>query len=275
ILLMTGCAKEENALPQNQSIDERGGGTIGTSSTLMYGLSDDNVIVKLMSGPPVIEVSSVPLKGIGTGELMLAIDYRQANRKMYGVSDANLIYQIDPVTGVTFAVTGYPFTPAINGGVVGFDINPTDDRIRLVTDNDENLRIHPLSGQVVAIDKNLAPSQASINSIAYVAVVTSGLSTSFGLFDLDMGTGNLFRQNGNTGELQLVGSTGLNILSEGGFDSSKGLSWAVFLGGARIGSPGATGDNTSTAYRLWNINVKTAAVRSMGTTRPLIGLAVP
>jgi hypothetical protein len=64
-------------------------------------------------------------------------------------------------------VTGWPFTPAIDGGVVGFDINPTDDRIRLVTDNDQNLRIHPLSGQVVAIDKNLTPSQVSINSIAY------------------------------------------------------------------------------------------------------------
>jgi hypothetical protein len=53
-----------------------------------------------------------------------------------------------------------------------------------------------------------------------------------------MATGNLFRQAGNTGALQLVGSTGLNILSEGGFDSSKGQGWAVFLGGARIGSPG-------------------------------------
>jgi hypothetical protein len=123
ILLMTGCAKDENVLPQNQSIDERGGGTIGGgTSTLMYGLSDDNVIVKLMSGPPVTEVSSVPLKGIGTGELMLAIDYRPADRKIYGVSDANLIYRIDPVTGVTTAVTGWPFTPAIDGGVVGFEI---------------------------------------------------------------------------------------------------------------------------------------------------------
>ena len=40
--------------------------------------------------------------------------------------------------------------------VIGFDFNPTVDRIRVVSSNDRNYRLNPNTGAIAFIDTNLA-----------------------------------------------------------------------------------------------------------------------
>ncbi len=281
-LLITGCAKEENALPlYDGSIEQRGPGATGIPfNTVFYGLSVENELVVFQSGPPATELGFFPLKGLEQGEIMLALDFRPKTKQLYGVSSNSLIYLIDKSTGFASPVSRIAFTPAIDGQMVGFDFNPMDDRIRLVTDNDQNLRLDPATGQVVGIDIPISPAQVSVNGIAYALSASSGLISGIPtLYDIDMTTGSLYRQNHNAGTLALVGSLGVNVLSEGGFDAQKGTGWAVFNGNSKTGGigpgTGSPDDLNVEAYRLWKIDLRTGQASSFGQVRPMTGLAVP
>ncbi|MDQ3017360.1 MAG: DUF4394 domain-containing protein, partial [Bacteroidota bacterium] len=274
----TRCAKDENAMPANNvQIDTRGpGGTLVPLSATLYGLTQDNELVKITTSPFTVG-TPVPIEVKGSRDVvyMLAIDFRPATKRLYSVGNDNLIYTIDPLTGSAQAVSGFPFSPVITGTMVGFDFNPADDRIRLVTDTDQNLRIHPGSGQVVGVDAAIRPTQLSVNSIAY-STGTTGLSGGGGtLFDIDATTSSLYKQNGNLGTLALIGTLGVNVLSEAGFDiGRKGDAWVTFFGGVTSsGGPGDVGTLPNDNY-LFSVNLGTGKVRMTGRVPKLTGLAV-
>ena len=278
-VVLTGCAKDEGVSP-GISLDERGAASGVPANSLLIGLSANNEIVKFSSGPPATELAVTPIVGLDSGEVMLAIDYRPRNGKLYGVSSASKLYYIDIYSGLAGGVSKEPFKPAIQGSTVGFEISPIDDRARLVTDEDQNLRLSVETGEVIAVDANLTPSLAALNSIAYGVGTSSGLVGQYTLYGIDMSEGLLYRVANNAGTLSAVGPTGLDILSEGGFDSKKTSSWAVFEGTARAGGfgPGVGGNNDDLsipAYRLWKIDLRTGAATSAGQVRPMIGIAIP
>jgi hypothetical protein len=281
-VVLTGCSTDEGVSP-GTSLDERGSTASGTpANSLLIGLSANNEIVKFSSGPPAKELAVTPIIGLDSGEVMLAIDYRQRTGKLYGVSSASRLFTIDIYSGLAGTVSKEPFKPAIVGSTVAFEINPIDDRARIVTDQDMNIRLDVTTGEVVAIDANITPSLAAINSMAYAnsAYNSGGLVSTFTLYDIDMAEGNLYRQANNAGGLALIGSTGLEITSEGGFDAKKYASWAVFEGASRTagfgpGVGGNTDDLSVPAYRLYSIDLKTGLASSAGQVRPMIGIAIP
>ena len=59
------------------------------------------------------------------------------------------MYTIDPVTGAAVAIGAAPFTPALDGTEFGVDFNPQVDRLRVVSNTGQNLRINPDTGAVV------------------------------------------------------------------------------------------------------------------------------
>ncbi|MEO5907475.1 MAG: DUF4394 domain-containing protein [Saprospiraceae bacterium] len=278
-VVLTGCAKDESVSP-GTSLDERGSASGTPANSFLIGLSANNEIVKFSSGPPAKELAVTPIIGLDSGEMMLAIDYRPRTGKLYGVSSASKLYYIDIYSGLAGSVAKEPFKPVIQGSTVGFEINPIDDRARIVTDDDQNLRLNVETGEVIAVDANLTPSLVALNSIAYANSVSSGLVSPYTLYGLDMSEGKLYRVANNAGTLSPVGSTGVDILSEGGFDAKKAGSWAVFEGTVRIGGfgpgiGGNTDDLSVPAWRLWSINLVTGAATSGGQVRPMIGIAIP
>lgn len=273
IAFLSGCAKDENATPENLPIDERGITITGSSTnTLIYGLNDLNEIVMLMSGPPANELSRVPITGLRDGDAIIAIDIRPGTKQIYGVSLSSMIYKIDPNTGVAQAVSLTPFSPSISGAMVGFDFEPKTDRIRLVTDNDQNLRISPVTGAVTNIDFPLNPALPTINSIAYSSLYSLNGSL---LYDVDIAEGNLYRQNPNTGTLTRVGSLGLKISGEGGFDISRSnVAFAVLFASGQ--GPVIGGEDLSVPdFRLFKINLNNGVTTNFGKVKNLIGLAIP
>jgi hypothetical protein len=135
--------------------------------TLFYALTDANEIVQYNTGRPLYEMGSVNISGLPAGEKIIAIDFRPATGQLYGLGKNSRIYAINPMNGRANAIGSSSFSPAISGEVAGFDFNPTVDRIRLVTNTGQNLRLHPETGMVVATDGMLNPGVPFVSAVAY------------------------------------------------------------------------------------------------------------
>lgn len=170
---------------------------------IRYNASNTNQIV----GAAV----SINPTNLQAGESIVAIDYRPATGILYGVSNQSRLYILNPITGAARAVNAAPFTPAISGGVAGFDFNPTVDRIRLITRSGQNLRLNPDDGTVVATDVNInGVADAIISEVAYTNNISGATTTE--LFNLDIVNARLYKQDANAGTLSTVGSIGLRSL---------------------------------------------------------------
>jgi hypothetical protein len=249
------------------------GGTAALKGTSFYALTATNQLVNYLSGNPLREVSAVNITGLATGERLLAIDFRPANGQLYGVSSASRIYTINLISGVAMPV-GAPFTPAINGEFVGFDFNPTVDRIRLVTDADQNLRLNPNTGQVAAVDMPINPATADVTAVAYTNSFAGATSTT--LYDIDVATNQLYIQNPpNNGNLVAVGSLGVQAVGEAGFDISPDNSVAIAALFGRGLEDDQAEESNGNKYRFYYIDLATGQAKNAGkTAREIIGLAI-
>ena len=139
---------------------------------------------------------------------------------------------------------------ALNGTAFGFDFNPTVDRIRIVSNAGQNLRVHPDTGGLVATDGALTPS-GSVSAAAYTNNRAGATTTT--LYDIDTATDQLLIQNPpNTGVLTPVGPLGVDASDVNGFDISAvdGTAFAALTVG---GAP-----------QLYTISLATGAARPVG-----------
>ncbi|GAB3169124.1 hypothetical protein GCM10027291_19120 [Telluribacter humicola] len=170
---------------------------------------------------------TVSITGLQSGEKLLGIDFRPATGQLYGVGSTSRLYHINLKSGAATALSTEPFTPAIEGTMVGFDFNPTVDRIRLVTNTTQNLRLHPETGAVAATDGNLnGYPNPIIASVAYTNSFAGSMTTQ--LYDIDATTDKLYLQDPpNAGGLKEIGTLGLDITATGGFDISADNNYGI------------------------------------------------
>ena len=229
-----------------------------------YALTADSKLLMLNAKDASTITSQVPITGLQADETILSIDFRPATGQLYGLGSTSRIYVIDPKTGSSRAIGSAPFTPALSGTVAGFDFNPTVDRIRLVTSNNQNLRLNPENGAVAAADMNLnGLGNAKINSVAYTQN-KAGASTTI-LFDIDVTNNKLHKQDPpNDGKLVEVGNLGVDVEDAGGFDiSPDGM---VALAAMSVG--GKSG--------LFTIDLSTGKASKVGNfMNQIIAIAIP
>lgn len=133
----------------------------------LYALTDGNALLRLNAGQPQKVLQRVSIKGLQPGEQLLGIDYRVARGVLFAYGSSGRFYTLNTETGAASAVGG-PIAVKTAGSETGFDFNPTVDRIRLVTDEGQNLRLHPDTGAVVDSDAN-APGLQTDGTLAYAA----------------------------------------------------------------------------------------------------------
>ena len=123
-------------------------------------LTSTNFLVSFDSADPADILTSVKIKGLAPGEDIVSIDSRAANGLLYGLTKQNTLYTLNPYSGVATKVgpAGAPDL-ALVGKAFAIDFNPSVDRLRVVTDADQNLRINPLTGVVVDGDGVTAGTQ--------------------------------------------------------------------------------------------------------------------
>ena len=253
----------------------------GSSGGTAYAITASNQLVGFDQNSPGQVSSSVPVTGLASGEVLLGIDFRPATGQLYALGSASQVYVVDTATGVATAVGG-PFAPALEGTAFGFDFNPTVDRIRVVSDTGQNLRLNPETGAVgtdpatgaATIDGRLAYASGDANAGAQPGVVGAAYTNNFAgatttvLYDIDANLGVLATQEPpNDGVLNTVGALGFGTNYLVGFDIAAGDGRAL----AALQPSGAPS-------RLYAIDLSSGAATDLGAIgagEAVTGLAIP
>jgi len=233
---------------------------------VFYGVTASGQLAKYNAMSPGTAISSVAISGLQAGESIAAIDFRPATGELYGMGSTSRLYIINLATGNTRAVGADAFTPALNGNIVGFDFNPTVDRLRVVTSTGQNLRLNPETGTVAATDGVInGPASAMVNAVAYTNSKAGAAATT--LFDIDITTQKLYKQiPPNNGTLVEVGSLGVMAMSEGGFDISPDNSAA--LASLYV-------DGKSSLYKIDTATGAASRIGDFAGTDAVNGIAIP
>lgn len=224
------------------------------------GVTSTNQLVRFDVTSPGNIISSVPITGIQVGENIVAIDFRPATGQLYGLGSTSRLYVINTTTGAATQV-GSSGSFTLTGTAFGFDFNPSVDRIRVVSDVDQNIRLNPDTGALAATDTSLAfaPGDSnqgmnpSIAGSAYTNNVAGALATT--LYGIDTNLDVLVIQTPpNNGTLTTVGGLNVDASGSAGFDivSANGVDVAY----ATLQVGGVSG--------LYRINLTTGASTLLG-----------
>lgn len=259
---------------------------------MVFALTAGNELIRFNAGQPQRVLSRTKVSGVAVGDALVGIDYRVARGVLFALSRQGRLYTLDPATGALTQVGSAPAALPLAGALFGFDFNPAADRIRVVGEGVQNLRLHPDTGAVV--DGNPAqPGLQPDGALTYVAgdanagktpaIVAAGytynkqdekLTTNYAI---DRRLGTLVMQGSregatpvvspNTGQLRTVGALGLGELADATLDIAD-VSNAAFAavrqaGGART--------------QLYLIDLESGRAALIGTVAdggPLLGMAI-
>jgi hypothetical protein len=258
----------------------------------LFGLTDQSNLIAFNSdNTNAVNIGAVT--GLAAGERLVGIDFRATtatlngqslNGTLYGVGSSNRLYKIDTTTAQATQVGTGTFSPGLDGTSFGVDFNPAPDRLRVISNNDQNLRlvadgVMATAGTVVDGNPNQDGIQAdpslsfitgdtnfgrnpNVVETAYANNRPGGRTTQFGIdADLDIlvrqGSpgGNAMSPFGgspNGGQLTTIGALG--------FDFGNNTAFDIFTDNNLADNAVATSGST-----LYGINLVTGAARSLGT----------
>src|SRR5262249_38234137 len=93
--------------------------------------------------------------------------------ELYGLGSTSRLYTLDVATGVATQVGTGTFSTPLNGNEFGFDFSTAVDRIRVVSDLDQNLRLNPFNGTVAGVDLAIAYAAGDVYSGTNAMLVAS------------------------------------------------------------------------------------------------------
>lgn len=232
-LSMTACQIDNTPLPENisETSSLESSEDINARKSFLTGITfyalAGNTLDKYSTSDAETVISSATITGLQPGESILGIDFRPKNGQLYGLGSNSRVYIIDPATGVaTFAfsfTTTSGMTVLLSGTSFGFDFNPAADRLRIMSNTGQNLRVVPDNAATgvagtTFLDGDINPSSASVNGVAYDNN-DNDPATGTELYALDVNTDLLYEINPpNAGTLVNPLPVNLKLEGEGGFD---------------------------------------------------------
>lgn len=241
---------------------------------VFYALSDNNQLHEINVKNTTTPLRSFSITGLENGDVLAGIDFRPATGQLYAISLQSNLYQVNVKSGdqqgKATRIGMAPISTTLAGTSVGFDFNPTVDRIRVVTNTAQNLRLHPETGAVAAVDLALnGPVSPKVGAVAYTNSRAGVTSTT--LYDIDATTDMLYTQNPpNNGVLVPVSGLGLDIEDVGGFDISPDMNAADIYPIASVKVAGM--------WELDYVNLATGKLQKLGnlpTGVNIVGIAIP
>ncbi|QJX45736.1 DUF4394 domain-containing protein [Hymenobacter taeanensis] len=168
----------------------------------VYGLSTSGAtsvvsLVTFDAATPGTFTATVPITGLGTGQTLVGLDSRPNTGELFalGYNPTGTQAQLYTINRLTGAATTVGAALTLNLGTttsrIGFDFNPTVDRIRVTGSNLTNFRLNPNNGALAATDGNLAYAATDANAaqtpgIGSVAYGNSYIgATTTVLYDID------------------------------------------------------------------------------------------
>jgi hypothetical protein len=159
------------------------------------------------------------VSGLVTDTQLVGIDYRPAKSVLYGLGDGGGIYTIDPATAHATFVSR--LNVALAGTSFGVDFNPAVDRLRVISDTGQNLRVNVDTGAAI-VDASLAYTPGTpatgVTGAAYTNNDTD-LNTATTLYDIDSRLDQVALQSpANAGTLSPIGKLTVDTATGLGFD---------------------------------------------------------
>ncbi len=276
--LLAGCAS-----PPGPAVDQR---------ELVVAVTASHELITFNAGQPDRILERRPVTGLVAGERLVGIDFRVARGVLYALSQAGRLYTLDIPTGALKPVGAAPAVLALNGAAFGFDFNPAADRIRVVSNTGQNLRLHPDTGAAVdgdpavdGVQPDPALRYAASDANASRAPDIAGAAYTYNTQDsklttnyaIDRALGALVMQGSregaapvvspNTGQLRTVGALGLGPLTDVAFDIADVGNTALIA----VRTP------TDNQTRLHLVDLSTGATKPLGKVgegAPLLGMAI-
>lgn len=258
----------------------------------VWAVTAAHQLVKFNAGQPRRILERKPVTGLAAGERLVGIDVRVARGVLYALGSGGQLYTLDTATGALAKIgTGVAGLP-VAAGRVGFDFNPTVDRIRVVTAAGANLRLHPDTGAQVDGDPNTAGTQGD-GTLAYAAGDAAAGRTPAVLaaaytynkkneklttnFAIDGRDGALVTQGSregaepavspNTGRLFTVGALGTGALDDASFDIAD-------VNNAAYAAVRRAGDATTRWIRIDLATGRATALGTLGDGTAVVGIAI-
>ena len=251
------------------SEDLRGVAVRTPAAPVVYGLTSDGRIVSFKTASPNTLDTNVAVTGLSGSERLLGFDIRPKDGLLYGLSSTGRIVTIDPVTGAITAKatlaadtadSSSPFSNLIGTGFA-VDFNPVADRLRVIGDSGQNLRIN--------VDNGATTTDGPVNSNGVTAAAYTNSyagATATVLYDINTSGGNLVTQNPpNDGILVNVGSLGANAVGDVAMDiagGANGLALAALRG------------STNGASLLYRVDLATGAAVPVNGTGTVANSAI-
>lgn len=244
----------------------------GEANLAIVGLTSDQRLICFRENTAANAGQIGPVSGLTGDTRLVGIDFRPATGELYGLGNSGGLYVLDLRSGnATFKSQ---LDMGLTGTSFGIDFNPTVDRLRVVSNTGQNLRINVDTG-AVTVDGNLA----------YTDVATGVVAVAYTNNDADAGTGTtLFGIDSSLDQVVIQAppnAGGLNLTGKLGLDASADIGFDIYT---RING-GTTGDVQGYASlisgdrsRLYRINLLTGKATPRGTFRSrdqVIDIAVP
>jgi hypothetical protein len=215
--------------------------------------------------------------GIGPDTALIGIDFRVQDGKLYGVGNAGGVYTIDPNNATALFVNS--LTVPLSGTSFGVDFNPAADRLRIISDNGQNLRHNVNLGGVTIADGTLNYTLGTAATGVTGAAYTNNdldANTATTLLDIDSNLDQVALQvPPNNGTLTPTGKLTLDVTSVVGFDIYSKVRDGVTVD---VEAFAALTSAVDSKLRLYEINLLTGKATSRGKFRNddgLIDIAIP
>lgn len=193
----------------------------GVTSGDTYALTSSGRLVTFDRANPALD-TAIAISGLQSGETVLGLDVRAGGAtpgQLYALGSTGRVYSIDAATGAatlssTLAAAASddtdPFS-ALDGTEFGVDFNQATDRLRVVSDTGQNLRIDVDSGGTIT-DTPLATT--GISGAAYDNAFAGACRTR--LYYIDTATDQLLSTDDpNGGAAMVIGPLGVDASAAG------------------------------------------------------------
>ncbi len=255
----------------------------------IFALTKTSQLIQFSATAPNNITTMTAVTGLLAGQNLVALDSRPRTGELYalGYNPTNAtgrLYKLNPSTGALspLGTADLMINLGANTDNIAMDFNPTVDRVRVLSTNRKNYRLHPDLGTIVATDTDLtygvgdanAASMPQVGQIAYTnSYVSATKTTLYYLDEANSVFGTAFvATNPNNGQIKTIGNIGLTLNASDktidmdvAFEAQKNV---IYL----------AANTTSGADQLYTINPMTGAATLVGdigaTAMEVIDIAV-
>ncbi|MET8981905.1 DUF4394 domain-containing protein [Streptomyces sp. NPDC004539] len=203
------------------------GAAAATPSLRAFGITGDGTLMATFTTdrPQVLDWVRV-VTGLSGDTRLVGIDHRPQNGLLYGLGEKGGIYTIktpNPPTTTDVVVTKVSqLQVALYGTTFDIDFNPAADRLRVLSNNGQNLR-HNLNDNTTVADSplNIPPATTAALGVTAAAYTNNDLVGSTGTTLADVDTLNdqvVIQSPPNAGSLVATGLVGFDANLDAGID---------------------------------------------------------